>query len=228
MPTPSPISRRKTSSVRFTSGSTTETGTTRMYFVDKETPIHGPLVPVGYAVEDTEVLLFDDTGKQAGFNDIGEIVIKSRYCALGYWRKPDLTRAAFLPDVAGGDERIYRTGDLGCMLPDDCLVHLGRKDFQVKVRGHRIEVAEIEMALLDHAAIEEAVVLSHEDGQGDTRLVAYLVPARHMVPAVFMMVDTLPRAPNGKVDRRALPAPDSTRRDLESPIVAPRTPIESE
>src|SRR5712692_1074509 len=167
--------------------STTETGTTRMYFVDKETPIHGPLVPVGYAVEDTEVLLFDDTGKQAGFNDIGEIVIKSRYCALGYWRKPDLTRAAFLPDVAGGDERIYRTGDLGCMLPDDCLVHLGRKDFQVKVRGHRIEVAEIEMALLDHAAIEEAVVLSHEDGQGDTRLVAYLVPARHPVPAVAEM-----------------------------------------
>ena len=127
----------------------TEMSVIRLYFIDKETPISGSVVPVGYAVDDTEVLVLGEAGDPVRPNQTGEIVIKSRYLAPGYWRRPELTQAAFLPSPDGDGERLYRTGDLGCMLPDGCLMHLGRKDFQVKIRGHRIEVGEIELALLD-------------------------------------------------------------------------------
>ena len=104
---------------------TTETADARLYFIDQETPIPDSMVPVGYAVEDMEVVLLDDSGQEAGFNRIGEIAIKSRYLSPGYWRRPELTRVAFQSDPQGGSERIYRTGDLGRLLPDGCLVHLG-------------------------------------------------------------------------------------------------------
>ena len=86
------------------------------------------------------------------------MALKSRHVALGYWRKPDLTRAVFSPDATGGEERIYRTGDLGFIRYDGCLQYLGRKDFQVKIRGHRVELAEIEVALLGNHPIEASVV----------------------------------------------------------------------
>ncbi|MFQ5906232.1 MAG: AMP-binding protein, partial [bacterium] len=90
----------------------TETQSIRWYFMDKKTQINGNMVPVGYAIEDVEVVLLDDAGEDVGFNRVGEITVKSRYLSPGYWRRPDLTRAAFLPDPEGGDERVYRTGDL--------------------------------------------------------------------------------------------------------------------
>lgn len=223
----------------------TETGITRWYFIDKETQINGNRVPVGYPVEDKEILLLDDVGKAVGFNETGEIAIRSRYLSLGYWRRPELTRAAFLPDPTGGSERIYLTGDLGRMLPDSCLEYLGRKDFQVKVRGNRVEVAEIEMALLSLASIKEAVVVAQEDRSSDQHLVAYLVPSiqpapsitelhrflqgklpEYMLPSAFVLLDALPLTPNGKVDRRALPMPDRARPELETVFVAPRTRVE--
>jgi amino acid adenylation domain-containing protein len=120
-----------------------EVGSTRIYFMDKETPIHENVVPIGYPLEGCEVLLFDSDGSALGFNEIGEIAVRSRYLSPGYWRRPDLTEAAFLPDPEGGEARIYRTGDLGCMLPDGCLVHRGRKDFHVKIRGYSVELAVI-------------------------------------------------------------------------------------
>ena len=90
-----------------------EANTFRIYFIDHQTAISGNIVPVGYAVEDTEVLLFDDDGKDVGATGVGEIVVRSRYLSPGYWRRPDLTQAVFLPDPQGGDRRLYRTGDLG-------------------------------------------------------------------------------------------------------------------
>jgi amino acid adenylation domain-containing protein len=223
----------------------TEMSIIRQYFLDKETPVTDGIVPVGYAVADTEVLLLDEAGQAVGVNQTGEIAIKSRYLVPGYWRQPELTRATFLPDPHGGDERIYRTGDLGYLLPDGCLVHLGRKDFQVKVRGHRIEVSEIERALLDHPAVKEALVLAREHRPGDQRLVAYVVPAPgarptivelrqrlqatlpdYMVPSAFVFLEALPVLPNGKVDRRALPAPEVYRPKLEATYIVPRTDIE--
>lgn len=223
----------------------TETGSIRWHFIDKETRIDGNNVPVGYPVEDNEVLLLDDTGEHVGLGHVGEIAVKSFYLSPGYWRRPDLTKAVFLSDSGDGDKRIYRTGDLGRMLPDGSLLHLGRKDFQVKIRGYRIEIAEIEMALLDHVAIKEAAVRVWEGRPSDQRLVAYLVPSGHkaptvtelrrflsealpnyMIPSIFVTLDALPLAPNGKVNRRALPKPGRSRPRLENPYLAPRTPVE--
>jgi amino acid adenylation domain-containing protein len=223
----------------------TETGSIRWYLMDMDTQIDGVNVPVGYPVEDNEILLLDDDAAEVEPGQIGEIAVRSRYLSPGYWRKPDRTEAAFLPDPEGGDRRIYRTGDLGQMLPDGRLVHLGRKDFQVKIKGYRIEVVEIETALLKHDAIKKAAVWPWEDGSGNRRLVAYLVldgqetPAvtelremlleslpAYMIPSYFMAVDALPLAPNGKLNRRALPVPDTSRPKLENPFVPPGKPVE--
>ncbi|MFC1713401.1 AMP-binding protein [Candidatus Poribacteria bacterium] len=224
----------------------TETGLICWYFIDKETQIDGRLVPIGYPLLDMEVLLIDGNGEELGTNQIGEIVVKSRYLSEGYWRKPDLTQARFLPDPDGGDKRIYMLGDLGRMLPDGRFVHLGRKDFQVKIRGYRVEIAEIEMALLDLDGIKEAVVVAREDSHGDQRLIAYLVPTEgstatvsmlrrdlaealpdYMIPSAFVMMDVLPLTPNGKINRLALPEPGTARPEPDTSFVAPRTPIEN-
>ena len=224
----------------------TETGSIRWYFVDKDTQIDGNIVPVGYPVDDNEILLLDDRGDPVGYREVGEIAVRSRFLSPGYWRKPDRTKDVFLPDPHGGSEQIYRTGDLGRMRPDGLLVCLGRKDFQVKIRGHRIEVDEIEMALLEHPAISEAVVSSRgEDRAGEPRLVAYVVAegtstptvtalrgllAQHlpdyMIPAAYVKLDALPLAPNGKVNRGALPAPGSERPELETAVTKARNPLE--
>jgi amino acid adenylation domain-containing protein len=223
-----------------------ETGSLRMYFVNKETQISGNLVPVGYAVIDNEILLVDDAGKQIA-GDEGEIAVKTRYVSPGYWGRPDLTDAVFLPDPAGGKERIYRTGDLGRMLPDGCLLHLGRKDFFVKIRGYRIDINEIEAALHQCPSIKEAVVVARNNNSGDERLVAYLVPTvqpgpkvgelrrflkeklpDYMIPHDFVALEAIPLTDTRKVDRKALPDPGTSRRDLTTPYVAPRTPIETE
>ncbi len=213
--------------------------------MNKETNIDDNNVPVGYPLKDMEILLFDGDGNEVGSNQIGEMAVRSRYLSPGYWRKTDFTRAAFLPSTESGGERTYRTGDLGLMLDDGCLLHMGRKDFQVKVRGHRVEVGEIEAALLNSGKIKEVVVTLREDRPGDQRLVAYVVPAetpaptvtamRHalaeklpsyMIPSAFVMLHALPLLPNCKVDRRQLPTPGSTRADLASPSLAPQTPVE--
>ena len=227
--------------------SSTETGTIRMFLMDQETPLEGNTVPVGYAVEGMEVLLLDEHGAAVGFNEPGEIVVKSRYLSPGYWRQPDLTAAAFQPDPEGGDARLYRTGDLGSRRPDDCLVHLGRQDFQVKIRGHRIEMAEVEQALRGHPGLKDAVVTTQPLSTGTPQLVAYVVPAQapgptakelqdlvrqalpdYMVPAAFVSLAELPLTASGKVDRQRLPAPEPLRPQLTGPYVPPNSPVEVE
>jgi non-ribosomal peptide synthetase component F len=154
---------------------TTETGTATHHRIDKATQIIGSTVPAGYAVEDMEILILDEDGSEMGCNTVGEIAVKSRYVALGYWCQPDRTRTVFLPDPHGSDQRVYRTGDLGRLRPDGVLEHFGRKDLQVKVRGNRVEVAEIETALLTLGTVKEAVVTAQEMQPGEQRLVAYVV-----------------------------------------------------
>jgi amino acid adenylation domain-containing protein len=223
-----------------------ETGSLRMYFVDKETQISGNLVPVGYAVMDNEILLLDDAGTQVA-GDEGEIAVRTPYVSPGYWGRPDLTATVFLPDPAGGEERMYRTGDLGRMLPDGCLLHLGRKDFFVKVRGYRIDIDEIEMALLECPGIKEAVVVARNNNSGDERLVAYVVPTlrpapdvselrtflraklpEYMVPWAFVTLDAMPLTATHKIDRKALPDPSTSRPNIATPYVGPKTPTEQE
>jgi amino acid adenylation domain-containing protein len=222
--------------------SATEAGNLCQYFVDKETEIPGDTVPAGRPVDGVDILLLDDSGREVGPNEIGEIVVKSRFISPGYWRNPELTKAVFLPD---GDKRIYHTGDLGRLLADGSLEHLGRKDFQVKIRGYRVEIAEIESALLKHSQINEAVVVAMDNRAGDKRLVAYVVPAGqpppsaselrsfleeklpdYMIPSAFVMLDALPLNSIGKVDRQALPVPDSSRPQLDVAYAAPRSSIE--
>src|SRR5215208_3805221 len=215
------------------------------YGVDKDTEISGAMVPVGYPLGDVEILVLDDEGAAVESNQVGEIAIKSRYTSPGYWRRPDLTRAAFTTDPQDEDERIYRTGDLGYRQPDGCLVVTGRNDFRVKIRGFRIEVAEIELALRGLTKIKEAAVVAHENQRGEQQLVAYVVPESeqvpttselrdflrdklpdYMVPSAFVVLETLPLTPNGKLDRLALPAPSLTRPELDTNFVAPRNALE--
>jgi amino acid adenylation domain-containing protein len=233
--------------IMVTTLAATETGTFRRYFVDQDTEFSGAFVPAGYPVDDKDVLLLDDQGQEVGGNQSGEIVVKGRYMAVGYWRRPELTQSKFLPAPEEGDTCIYHTGDLGRMLPDGCLIYMGREDSQVKVRGHRVEIAEIEMALLGLGTLKEAVVIQRADDTGEQRLVAYVVPVSqpaptvsalrrtlatvvpaHMLPAAFVRLEALPLTPAGKVDRRALPEPDRARPDLENPFVPPRLPIETQ
>ena len=223
----------------------TETGTIRWFFIDKKTPIDGNVVPVGYPVEDNEILLLDDKGREVQAESGGEIAVESSYLTPGYWRKPELTAGVFLQAEAGS--RIYRTGDMGRMGPDGQLHYLGRKDSQIKIRGQRVEIAEIEMALLNLGAIQAAVVRARKEPSDDYRLVAYLVakekPAptvsklrraladtlpEHTIPATFVVLDALPVAPNGKLDRKALPDPENCRPELDHAYVAPRTAVENQ
>jgi amino acid adenylation domain-containing protein len=218
----------------------------RKYFVDQEVSIPDSVVPVGYPEEGVQVLLLDEAGQEVGVGAVGQIAVKSRALALGYWRRPDLTQARFLPDPHGGDERLYLTGDLGRMADDGCLIHVGRQDFQVKIRGHRVEVGEIETALLAHPGVKEAVVTAPEDSRGETRLAAYLVASQeptpspgalrdslavklpdYMLPTAFMFFDALPLTSSGKVDRRALPIPRQEDYSPDGTFVAPLTPLES-
>jgi acyl carrier protein len=221
----------------------TESTINLLYSVSTESEVTRSALPVGYPVEETEVLLLDQAGRRAEV--YGEIGIRSAHVALGYWQRPEMTGAAFVADPEGGAKRIYRAGDMGRLLPDGSIGFLGRKDFQVKIRGFRIELGEVEAVLSQHPGVRESIVLVREDQPGEKRLVGYVVLHQkqglaidelrsflkqklpdYMVPSAFVMLEALPLTPNGKVDRRSLPAPDQTRPELWEAFVAPRTPVE--
>ncbi len=181
-------------------------------------------VPVGFPVEETEVLLLDEAGEDAGILALGEIAIASQWVALGYWRRPELTAAAF---SGAGHGRVYRTGDLGRRLPDGAIEFAGRKDAQVKIRGHRVETGEVEAVLAAYPTVREAVVLARPQPAGGLGLAAWVVPAAgcevdrrelrrrvaerlpdYMVPFALTLLPELPLTATGKVDRKALPDPE--------------------
>jgi amino acid adenylation domain-containing protein/non-ribosomal peptide synthase protein (TIGR01720 family) len=175
----------------------------------------------------------------------GEVYLGGIGLARGYWGRPELTAAAFLPHPFGAEPgaRLYRTGDVGRLLAEGEVELLGRADSQVKLRGFRIELGEIEAALAEHPAVREAAVVLREDRPGERRIVAYCVPLRssltreelrgalqarlapHMIPAFFVVLEALPRLPGGKVDRRALPPPEVPAEAADA-YVAPRNRAE--
>ncbi len=208
---------------------------------------------IGHPIANTQTYILDAHLYPQPIGVIGELYIGGISLARGYFDRPELTAAAFIPDpfstVPG--ERLYKTGDLARLLLDGAIEYLGRRDHQVKLRGYRIELEEIESVLGSLPQVRETVVLAREDLPGDKRLVAYIVPdhehseeshqaltstelRRHlqaqmpdyMIPSAFELLTTLPLTPNGKVDRNALPAPTQLRPGLDAAFVAPHTPAE--
>jgi len=211
--------------------------------VDAAGPVPPP-VPIGAPIPNTRVWLLDAHGRPVPRGVPGELYVGGAGVARGYLDRPELTAERFVPDALSGVDgaRLYRTGDLARALPDGRIEFLGRIDDQVKVRGYRIELGEIEDAIAAAPGVREAVVVARPDAAGDTRLVAYVVgPSttdgiaaglrerlpEYMVPGAIVALDELPRTPNGKVDRRALPEPDGGRPAVSTEYVAPAGPLET-
>jgi acyl-coenzyme A synthetase/AMP-(fatty) acid ligase len=163
---------------------TTETGTMSICLMDQGSEILNNEVPVGFPMEDKYISLIDDDGREVGFNAVGEIVVRSKYLSPGYWNNPDLTRTKFNNDPEDPNIRIYYTGDFGLMRPDGCLIHKGRKDSRIKIRGYAVDLVEVEETLRNHTEITDAVAVARPDESGEARLIAYFISRSQPGPVV--------------------------------------------
>lgn len=197
-------------------------------------------IPIGRPIANTRVHILDSRRQQVPIGVPGELCIGGDGVALGYADQPSLTADRFIPDPFGAPGgRLYRTGDRARIRSDGAVEFLGRVDHQVKVRGYRVELGEVEAALREHPAVRQAVVTAREDSPGHRRLVAYVVPdgattasdlrralaerlPDYMVPVAFVFLERLPLTPSGKVSRRELPPPGETSPDADRPFLAPR------
>jgi amino acid adenylation domain-containing protein/non-ribosomal peptide synthase protein (TIGR01720 family) len=204
-------------------------------------------VLIGHPISNIQVYLLDSRLEPAPIGCSGELHVGGIGLARGYLNRPDLTAERFIPSAFAVEpgQRLYRTGDLARYLPDGTIEYLGRTDHQVKLRGFRVELGEIEAALCAEPAVKMAVVVLREDGPDRRRLVAYVVPEiaspvsvkelrsaleqklpEYMAPSAFVVLSELPRLPNGKIDRAALPAPEHAHGESPVGYVAPRDPVE--
>ena len=205
-------------------------------------------VPIGRTITHSTAFILDKNMHPVPPAEEGEIYLGGRGLAQGYWNRPGLTAAKFVPNpfsLTPGD-RLYASGDRGRIRPDGNLEFLGRFDQQVKLRGYRIELGEIEAVLEQNPKVAQAVAMLREDRAGDKRLTAYVVPQQgstlevaelrdylrtklpeYMVPAAFIVLDHLPLTENGKVDRASLPLPKGDRSSLQQVYVPPQTPTET-
>ncbi|MFF7656622.1 amino acid adenylation domain-containing protein [Streptomyces sp. NPDC007983] len=202
--------------------------------------------PIGEPLADLRIYLLDEDGNLAPTGVPGEIHVAGPGVARGYLGRPDLTAQRFVPDPFGpAGSRMYRSGDVARRLADGSLEFVGRIDHQVKIRGYRVELGEIESQLVACEGVQDGVVVVREDSPGDKRLVAYVIPADghaaepallrellgrtlppYMVPAAFVALERLPLTVNGKLDKRALPAPGGEALAGGARFIAPRTPDE--
>ncbi|MEL7408786.1 MAG: amino acid adenylation domain-containing protein, partial [Cyanobacteria bacterium J06558_2] len=207
---------------------------------------HQGHVSVGAPIANTQLYILDSALQSVPVGVPGELHIGGTGLGRGYWKRPDLTAAKFIPNPFSElGERLYKTGDLARYQADGKIEFLGRIDHQVKIRGFRIELGEIEVLLKEHLQVEEAVVLAREDLTRDSRLVAYLVTKNqvelsvnelreflkakvpdYMLPSTFVMLNQLPLTPNGKIDKKSLPIPESKRPTLAANYQAPQSETE--
>lgn len=228
---------------------TTGIATTHQITLDEDSD-RVKVVAIGKPLPNVQIYILDEYLQPSRIGDAGTIYVSGATLARGYLNRPDLTSEKFITNPflkQEGDriyDRIYNTGDLARYLPDGNIEFIGRMDDQVKIRGFRIELTEIEAVLANHASVRETVVTAREDISGDKRLVAYVVLfdqqqrsndlrsflqerlPDYMIPNTFVFLEAIPRTPNGKVDRRALPAPDHSNSQLETNFIAPRNPTE--
>ncbi len=204
-------------------------------------------VPIGRPVANTQIYILDRRMRPVPVGVPGELHIGGIQVARGYVNRPDLTAEKFIPDPFSAEPgaHLYKTGDLCKFLPDGAIDYLGRLDFQVKIRGLRIEIGEIESVLSQHPDVREVVVVAREDTPGDKRLVAYFVSSKssnvniddlrtflkgkladYMVPSAFLQMEAFPLTSSGKADRKALPAPAGMRQ-IETAFVAPQSEAEN-
>jgi hypothetical protein len=205
-------------------------------------------VPIGRPIANTVIHILDQDLGLLPTGVPGELHIGGEGVARGYLHMPDATAEKFVPDpfAIQPGRRLYKTGDLARYLPDGNIEFLGRIDNQLKIRGYRVELEEIEATLRRHPEIRQVAVVSRQNESGENRIVAYIASAgeepptshdlrcflhetlpEYMVPTSFVMLDTLPLSPNGKIDRRALPLLDSAK-ETRMDFVAPRTPVEND
>jgi amino acid adenylation domain-containing protein len=223
----------------------TETTMTKFFYLVTAADAERRAIPIGKPMPGARAIIVDQKGQPCAPGSFGEIYIRTPYRTHGYYKEPELTRDVFIPNPFTGDENdlVYKTGDLGRILSSGDFEFLGRRDGQVKVRGVRMELGEIEGLLRDHPTIRDVAVVSHEERDGSNSLCAYVVLSEptdpsllraylatslpsYMLPSYFVELETLPRTLSGKVDRRALPKPEQARSEQSMPYIAPRTPVE--
>jgi amino acid adenylation domain-containing protein len=202
---------------------------------------------IGIPMPDLQLHLLDDERKPVPVGEVGELYVGGPGLARGYFKRPELTAERFIPDHVSGQPgaRLYKSGDLAKLLPDGGFEYIGRADMQVKIRGFRIELGEIEAVLAGHPDIRESAMKAIDDSSGEKRLVAYYscAPGRtltpealreflspklpdYFLPHFYVPLQTLPLTNNGKIDRRALPAPGKDRPNLAQALVHPATPLQ--
>ncbi|MCK4359258.1 MAG: amino acid adenylation domain-containing protein [Candidatus Cloacimonetes bacterium] len=205
------------------------------------------IIPLGKGMKDVQLLILNNSKQLSGIGEKGEIYLRSPHLAKGYINNNELTHERFIinPFTKISRDKLYKTGDLGRYMPDGNIEFLGRIDYQVKIRGFRVELEEIEAMLKQHPDVRQTVVVTRNEQPENKYLVAYVVSKKkqvsisselrcflkqrlpdYMVPSNFVIIDSLPITPNGKVDRHALPEPDKVRHELEKTFVAPRNELE--
>jgi amino acid adenylation domain-containing protein len=227
-------------------GQTETTGIATTYTIPAEDDSERQTVPIGYPIANTQIYVLDDQQNQVPAGAVGEIYVGGRGVGSGYLNQIEATAKNFLPNPfkSGSVESLYKTGDMGFYRSDGTLEFVGRVDRQVKIRGSRFELDEIEWALSQHPTIEETAVVVREDEPGNKRVVAYVVSRGrtlsvelvrsflveklpdYMIPSAFVALDSLPRLPNGKLDRQTLPPPARVRPDFAWSCVLPRNTTE--
>ncbi|WP_259070665.1 polyketide synthase [Mucilaginibacter sp. X4EP1] len=232
--------------VLFNQYGPTETHVVTQLVLDGD-PAQWPLLPsIGTTIDNTDILILDENLKELLYGEVGELCVSGLSLANGYLNRPELTAEKFInwQNTTGKTTRIYRTGDLARYLPNGSIEYLGRRDTQVKIRGNRVELGEIEVLINQLNDIKQAIVVAHEDTTGQKRLVAYLVSANSrqdtdhvrkyiegklpdfMLPSAYVWLSELPKTTSGKVDRNNLPKPELTRPELNVLYKAPSTLIE--